>query len=254
MTKYISDEEHYNEVLSRVSSVKTSLWIGTADIKDLYVKTGAAQTPFLGVIAKLIERGVDVRLIHAKEPGPIFREEFDRYPVLATRLERALCPRVHFKILVFDGAVAYIGSANLTGAGILSYSPSHEQDSNFLIRHLCYIPVLLSLLFRFQDSDNVINLFPSGISALNPGNLASALQKHISASDEAFRSRNVDNREGLLPCGGSERQSGWKIGFDGSGDNRRGRPLRRDDEMYSRCTSFLGQIDNMAQNVAADFP
>jgi phosphatidylserine/phosphatidylglycerophosphate/cardiolipin synthase-like enzyme len=29
-----------------------------------------------------------------------------------------LCPRVHFKILVFDNQVAYIGSANLTGAGI----------------------------------------------------------------------------------------------------------------------------------------
>jgi phosphatidylserine/phosphatidylglycerophosphate/cardiolipin synthase-like enzyme len=38
--------------------------------------------------------------------------------VLFTGLERALCPRVHFKLLVFDGAVAYIGSANLTGAGI----------------------------------------------------------------------------------------------------------------------------------------
>ena len=116
--KYISDEAHYNEVLSRVASVKTSLWIVTADIKDLYVKTGPIQTPFLGILAKLIERGVNVRLIHAKEPGPIFREEFDRYPVLATRLERALCPRVHFKILVFDGTVVYVGSANLTGAGI----------------------------------------------------------------------------------------------------------------------------------------
>jgi phosphatidylserine/phosphatidylglycerophosphate/cardiolipin synthase-like enzyme len=29
-----------------------------------------------------------------------------------------LCPRVHFKILVFDYQTAYIGSANLTGAGI----------------------------------------------------------------------------------------------------------------------------------------
>ena len=116
--KYIKDAAHYNEVLSRVASVKTSLWIGTADIKDLYVKVGLDQVPFLAIIARLIRSGVEVRLIHAKEPGPIFREEFDRYPVLATRLERALCPRVHFKILVFDGKVAYVGSANLTGAGV----------------------------------------------------------------------------------------------------------------------------------------
>ena len=61
---------------------------------------------------------MEVRLIHAKEPGPIFREEFDRYPILSKRLERALCPRVHFKMMIFDLDEVYIGSANLTGAGI----------------------------------------------------------------------------------------------------------------------------------------
>ena len=59
-----------------------------------------------------------MRLIHAKEPGPAFREDFDRYTILKTGLERMLCPRVHFKILIFDFETAYIGSANLTGAGI----------------------------------------------------------------------------------------------------------------------------------------
>lgn len=34
------------------------------------------------------------------------------------RLERVLCPRVHFKILVFDGKEVYVGSTNLTGVGI----------------------------------------------------------------------------------------------------------------------------------------
>ena len=74
--------------------------------------------PFLAVLAQLIKKGVEVRLIHAKEPGPAFREDFDKYPALFDGLERALCPRVHFKILVFDGQTAYVGSANLTGAGI----------------------------------------------------------------------------------------------------------------------------------------
>ena len=59
-----------------------------------------------------------VRLIHAKEPGPNFREDFDRFPILYDGLERVLCPRVHFKMMIFDGKEAYIGSANLTGAGI----------------------------------------------------------------------------------------------------------------------------------------
>ena len=114
MIQYIADEAHFKEVIGRVAKVKRSLWIGTADIKDLYVE----ERPFLGILADLIGKGKEVRLIHAKEPGPNFREDFDRYPVLFTGLERALCPRVHFKIIIFDLHTAYIGSANLTGAGI----------------------------------------------------------------------------------------------------------------------------------------
>ena len=118
MLTYISNTDHYKEVLSRVQSVKHTLWIGTADIKDLYVEVGKETKPFLALIAQLIRKGVEVRLIHAKEPGPNFREDFDKYPVLYDRLERVLCPRVHFKMLVFDCKEVYVGSANLTGAGM----------------------------------------------------------------------------------------------------------------------------------------
>ena len=118
MLTYISNSDHYKEVLSRVQSVKYTLWIGTADIKDLYVEVGKEKRPFLALIAQLIRRGVEVRLIHAKEPGPNFREDFDKYPILYNRLERVLCPRVHFKMLIFDCKEVYIGSANLTGAGL----------------------------------------------------------------------------------------------------------------------------------------
>lgn len=115
---YTFNSSHYKEVLSRVPNVKHSLWIGTADIKDLYIEIGNEKKPFLALIAQLIKKGVEVRLIHAKEPGPNFREDFDKYPILYDGLERVLCPRVHFKIIVYDCRVAYIGSANLTGAGI----------------------------------------------------------------------------------------------------------------------------------------
>ena len=91
MLTYISNSAHYKEVLSQVQSVKHILWIGTADIKDLYVEVGKEKKPFLALIAQLI---------------------------LFDGLERALCPRVHFKMLVFDGKEVYVGSANLTGAGI----------------------------------------------------------------------------------------------------------------------------------------
>ena len=66
----ISNIDHFKEVLSRVQSVKHNLWIGTADIKDLYIEMGKEKKPFLALIAQLIKKGVEVRLIHAKEPGP----------------------------------------------------------------------------------------------------------------------------------------------------------------------------------------
>ena len=118
MTQYIADNEHFSEIIARVANVRHSLVIGTADIKDLYVKTGSENKPFLAVLDSLVKRGVEVRLPHAKEPGPNFRDDFDKYPLLIKRLKRKLCPRVHFKIIVFDCEMAYIGSANLTGAGI----------------------------------------------------------------------------------------------------------------------------------------
>ena len=56
MITYISNSNHYNEVLSRVMQVKHSLWIGTADIKDLYIEENRKAIPFLGVLAKLIKK------------------------------------------------------------------------------------------------------------------------------------------------------------------------------------------------------
>lgn len=115
---YISNESHYEQVIERIKTVKKTLWIGTADIKDLYVKDGRGTKPLLEVLSDLAKRGVEIRLIHAKEPGPAFRRDFDKYPALIEGMERALCPRVHFKIIIFDLKTAYVGSANLTGAGL----------------------------------------------------------------------------------------------------------------------------------------
>ena len=115
---YIFNEAHYDQVIERIKNVKKTLWIGTADIKDLYVKDGRGTKPLLEVLSDLAKRGVEIRLIHAKEPGHAFRQDFDKYPALIEGMERVLCPRVHFKIIVFDLKSAYVGSANLTGAGL----------------------------------------------------------------------------------------------------------------------------------------
>ena len=117
--KYIADENHYKEVLSLVSKAKQTVWIGTADIKDLYVD----DKPFLALIASLLKKGVEVRLIHAKEPGTAWREDHEKHPILYDGMERVLCPRVHFKLIIIDTTIAYVGSANLTGAGMGMKSP-----------------------------------------------------------------------------------------------------------------------------------
>ncbi len=118
----ILNEAHYETLLKEVvPAARKFVWIATADLKDLHVAGPRGKfRPFLGVLADLVESGVEVRLIHAKEPGPRFREDFDRFPVLieSDRFERVLCPRMHAKIVIVDGEAAYVGSANLTGAGI----------------------------------------------------------------------------------------------------------------------------------------
>lgn len=83
-------------------------------------QTGAfgCSIPFLALLGKKIKQGVSVRLLHAKEPGENFRNDFDKYPALWKGLERALCPRIHFKLMIFDLQKVYIGSANLTGAAL----------------------------------------------------------------------------------------------------------------------------------------
>ena len=97
-------------MLVRVASVKQTLWIGTADIKDVYVKAGAKAMPLLAVLDQLVKRGIVIRILHAKEPGPAFRDDFDKFPALWSALEMTLCPRIHFKLMIFDMNTAYIGS------------------------------------------------------------------------------------------------------------------------------------------------
>lgn len=131
--EFLADREIYEQVILRlVPSATRYLWVGTADIKDLHVTVGRRDhmVPFLKVIADLLEKGVEVRLLHAKEAGPNFRADFDRYPVLAKSLERMLCPRVHFKCVIADGVRAYMGSANLTGAGMGAKSPLRRNFEN----------------------------------------------------------------------------------------------------------------------------
>ena len=126
--EFISDTEIYRRVIqTEVPQARRFLWLATADLKDLHVAQGRRMIPFLGVLSSLCKQGVAIRLLHAKEPGPNFRRDFDRYDNLLSGMERILCPRVHFKSVIVDGRSAYTGSANLTGAGMGAKSP-HRRN------------------------------------------------------------------------------------------------------------------------------
>jgi len=127
-TEIITDTDIYNKVLlDRVPKANKFLWLGTSDLKDLHVEKNGSMVPFLEILADLAKKKVSIRLIHAKEPGPAFRRDFDKYPILIHGMERILCPRVHFKSVVVDGQFAYTGSANLTGAGMGAKSKNRRN-------------------------------------------------------------------------------------------------------------------------------
>jgi phosphatidylserine/phosphatidylglycerophosphate/cardiolipin synthase-like enzyme len=134
MLKFVADSEIYEEVIAKaVPEAKRMLWLATADLKDLHVHKQSKMVPFLEVLSDLVRRNVEIRLLHAREPGPVFRRDFDRYPNLSKGLERMLCPRVHLKCVVVDGVFAYTGSANLTGAGVGAKSARRRNFESGII-------------------------------------------------------------------------------------------------------------------------
>ena len=118
----LNEEIHAALFGDLIPSAGKFLWIATADVKDLHIARPGRKRydTFLALFDQLIEDGVEIRLIHAKEPGPRFRKDFDRFPNLigSDRFERVLCPRNHMKCVIADGKRAFLGSANLTGAGM----------------------------------------------------------------------------------------------------------------------------------------
>lgn len=125
-------ESLYREVVQhRLAQARESVWIATANVKAMYLSRGEGQrfVPVLDLFAELAGRGVELRLLHAELPSRPFRREFDkRGSLVRGGLLLKHCPRVHFKCVLVDGAWLYVGSANLTGAGL---GAKHADARNF---------------------------------------------------------------------------------------------------------------------------
>jgi len=118
-------------------------------MKDLYDSKGKRMVPFLRTLSDMVDKNVAIRILHAKEPGPAFREDFDKYPNLLEGIERILCPRVHFKAVVVDGVFAYTGSANLTGAGMGAKSGDGRNFESGIIT--TNTGMIQSIMDQFDD-------------------------------------------------------------------------------------------------------
>jgi phosphatidylserine/phosphatidylglycerophosphate/cardiolipin synthase-like enzyme len=155
----VAGRGHYESVVRAVLGAETSVWIATANLKDLWVQTGGewqarggrrrAYRSVLESFDGLASRRVELRILHARLPSVAFRAAFDRHPrLVAGGLELRLCPRVHFKAVIVDGALLYLGSANWTGAGLGAKS---ETRRNFELGFVTEEPRLLDLVQGLYD-------------------------------------------------------------------------------------------------------
>lgn len=121
----VADGEHLRRVVVEgMLRAEVSLDIATADFKAMLVPTPGllsrsrrnSAKSIIEHLSRLAERGVEVRLLHAGVPsGPALRELKRGVPGGIT-IRR--CPRLHGKAVIVDAAAMYLGSANLTGAGL----------------------------------------------------------------------------------------------------------------------------------------
>jgi phosphatidylserine/phosphatidylglycerophosphate/cardiolipin synthase-like enzyme len=162
----VAGRGHYESVVKAAMNAERSLWIATANLKELMVEDERARPgkrravgrqgeyrSVLAVFEELVARGVEIRILHASEPSRPFREELRRRPSLRRpgrgSFSLHLCPRVHFKAVIVDGTMLYLGSANWTGAGL---GAKGEGRRNFEVGLCSRDDLLLDEVQAYFDS------------------------------------------------------------------------------------------------------
>jgi phosphatidylserine/phosphatidylglycerophosphate/cardiolipin synthase-like enzyme len=116
----VVDGDHFDRVvLAGMLTARLSLDIMTADFKAMLVPLtpNSRQAPsIVEHLRKLAAKGVEIRLLHAGTPSSAALQELKQK--LPKNLTIRRCPRLHSKTVVVDCNRMYLGSANLTGAGL----------------------------------------------------------------------------------------------------------------------------------------
>ncbi len=110
---------HQRIVEELILEARERVWITTANLKDMHIKTRRGYKPILDEFDRMArDRGVSFRIIHADKMSKSFHNTLNEYSLLKKCLEIQICPRSHWKMVIVDGVSAYFGSANFTGAGL----------------------------------------------------------------------------------------------------------------------------------------
>src|SRR2546423_1812308 len=111
--------EHFRRIVREgILTAKLSVDVMTADFKAMLVPEAGKRTApsIVEVFRRLAGRGVEIRLLHAGTPSSAALRELKRE--LPEKMTIRRCPRLHAKAVVIDCRGMYLGSANLTGAGL----------------------------------------------------------------------------------------------------------------------------------------
>lgn len=135
-TRLVINDSHYDEVVKRICNAKSSIKILTANFKRFRLKPTAKQgvyyndgTPFIEYLMNKAVHGVAVQII-CSNPSDSFTKEWQEYyqqmgnPDL---FEYKFSDRNHAKVYIIDDEIAYIGSANVTKAGIRQLTPGNYE-------------------------------------------------------------------------------------------------------------------------------
>ena len=129
MVELVVDAQHHRRVVVEgILQAKVSLDIATADFKAMLVPQAGSSRRAVSIVEvfrRLASRGVEIRLLHAGTPSSAALRELKR--ALPANLAIRRCPRLHAKIVILDTARMYLGSANLTGAG-LGAKGAHKRN------------------------------------------------------------------------------------------------------------------------------
>jgi hypothetical protein len=100
-------EMHEKVIVEQVLAARRTVWIATANLKDMHVAMARGYAPILEAFEAMAKRGVRFRVIHAEMPSRPFRDTLERCAALVGgALELQVCPRSHWKMVLVDGAFA----------------------------------------------------------------------------------------------------------------------------------------------------